>query len=297
MSLVTSRAAAAAAFRDVSRLIRQFARQESDSFSAFREVWSALSFSKVHYARPAGEDGRRFVSRLLAFALAYVSHGHSYFVRLGGLYALYTLHATQYCALRARCRVTPAQWASLVALLREASAREGVQRGRAEASRPGPSKPGPSLEGARVPPEPGCADAAHVLARLCAEAEGRVTAGDAGALCFVYAYTSSEMEAVAVRCAEGGGDGGARREDAGGAEVGTGRPQAMEETAGLLALDALARCPQCSPPLLPPVPVSAPPRQRREGLSLRHPPGGSAGAYPLISLPNTHTHTHTHTHR
>ncbi|KAG8463336.1 hypothetical protein KFE25_004847 [Diacronema lutheri] len=219
-----------AAFRDVSRLVRQFARQQSSSFAAFRSVWLALNFSNIHYARPAGEDPRRFVTRLLAFALSHVCNGHSYLVRLGGLYALYALHGTQYCERpRARCRVAPAQWNALCALLREVRERvdgactTGGAAGGAEDAAGGRARSGDG------------ADVARIFDALCAR--------DGGAMRLVHAYSTHETELAAVRYTDAPAQrraGGADCSGAAMATLGAREGDTIERTANLPALERLA---------------------------------------------------------
>lgn len=111
--------------RDVQSLVEAYGKDESaQSFSEFRELWKSLSFTFIHQGRPKEIDPRNYTQMLYATALEFLSGSKPLSVRLGALYALYTLYKTQDCRPETLIYLSKANIAHVVELLRQIKERQ-----------------------------------------------------------------------------------------------------------------------------------------------------------------------------
>lgn len=121
-------------FEDVGTLITRFARREALAFRVFLDIWESMHFAHIHYARPAGEDVPRFEIRLMTLAMAFVTSVRGFYYQLGGAYAVYCIHATQFLRPRMPARATVDEWKALLSVL-ERVIKAGEKEGTAALSR------------------------------------------------------------------------------------------------------------------------------------------------------------------
>ncbi|GBG92058.1 hypothetical protein CBR_g54313 [Chara braunii] len=82
---------------DMEDLLADFEKEASLQFADFKDVWRKRRFSFIHEGNPKGMPSEAYLQSLYGTALKNLAPGASLFMRLGVLFAIYTLHGTQIC--------------------------------------------------------------------------------------------------------------------------------------------------------------------------------------------------------
>ncbi|RDD38771.1 snRNA-activating protein complex subunit 1 [Trichoplax sp. H2] len=103
----------AAVSHDFNSLLSKFIQTGSVRFKDFSHVWRQSNFSFIHCIHRDGYFRNKFTCELLSIACEYLSSSYEFQMRIGGLYLLYSLYATQLCVPKVKIRLTEAMYREL----------------------------------------------------------------------------------------------------------------------------------------------------------------------------------------
>ena len=79
----------------VRQLLEAYARQADFAFDAFRQVWKAQNYQRVHAERPPTMSSADYMHCLYSATLAYMQDSFDPYIRVGCAYLLFCLYGTQ----------------------------------------------------------------------------------------------------------------------------------------------------------------------------------------------------------
>ncbi|KAK3108890.1 hypothetical protein FSP39_018062 [Pinctada imbricata] len=109
---------------DFEQLLQRFTDTETVRYENFAAIWRDMKMTFLFAGRLNDRETREFTEDCLHIALQYYLPPYNFQVRVGGLYLLYGLYMTQPLVVKAKIRVTPEKWDSIVEFQGEAHRQE-----------------------------------------------------------------------------------------------------------------------------------------------------------------------------
>ncbi|XP_062514167.1 snRNA-activating protein complex subunit 1-like isoform X2 [Corticium candelabrum] len=104
---------------DCKCLLQKFVQEDTLRFAKFSEVWRKTNFGLLQHAKQAVTKQCLIVERMLHTFAEYLAPEYSHPVRVGAVYALFSVYKTQIRKNKMKIRLTESMWKALDSLCKE----------------------------------------------------------------------------------------------------------------------------------------------------------------------------------